>query len=222
MATKNQGLISPQQRRVPGTKLKQQVVLPSENQIQQTNNKVAFGTSDMNYMEINEIDLPDINNQLAVVEYVKDCTLFTNNSSCHNKKSTPAGHNLFTFDYLKVNDLIHFTSYKYTKRVIICMEKIILNRLEWYLTVPTTYMFLVRFIKADKELEHMIYFYGELGLVEYKIIRYCPCMVAAAAVYAARCTLGFIAFGVSNHNGLVRIMLLIFFMKVLFCMLVYV
>jgi hypothetical protein len=35
------------------------------------------------------------------------------------------------------------------------MEKGILNKLEWYLTFPTPYMFLVRFLKAaisDKEV----------------------------------------------------------------------
>ena len=30
----------------------------------------------MNYMEIDEIDLPDLNNQLAVAEYVKDLYAF--------------------------------------------------------------------------------------------------------------------------------------------------
>ena len=60
---------------------------------------------------------------------------------------------------MQVNDLIQLTGYRYTKEVVICMEKMILNHLEWYLTVPTTYMFLVRFIKAakaDKEVPHEI------------------------------------------------------------------
>ncbi|XP_078161696.1 uncharacterized protein LOC144557030 isoform X3 [Carex rostrata] len=257
MVAKNQVLTSPQQRRIQGTKQKQQVVLPSKNKVHQTNNKVASGTCDMNYMEIDEIDLPDLNNQLAVAEYVKDLYAFYKEQQQHlcrptyymnrqpelNKDIrataiawlikmhhslrlwpetlylavhiidrylclavTPRSNLqlvvicslLIASKYeenkaLKVNYLIQLTGYKYHKEVIICMEKMILNHLEWYLTVPTTYMFLVRFMKAakaDEELEHMILFYGELGLVEYKMILFVPCMVAAAAVYAARCTLG--------------------------------
>ncbi|XP_078161695.1 uncharacterized protein LOC144557030 isoform X2 [Carex rostrata] len=256
MVAKNQVLTSPQQRRIQGTKQKQQVVLPSKNKVHQTNNKVASGTCDMNYMEIDEIDLPDLNNQLAVAEYVKDLyafykeqqhlcrpTYYMNRQPELNKDIrataiawlikmhhslrlwpetlylavhiidrylclavTPRSNLqlvvicslLIASKYeenkaLKVNYLIQLTGYKYHKEVIICMEKMILNHLEWYLTVPTTYMFLVRFMKAakaDEELEHMILFYGELGLVEYKMILFVPCMVAAAAVYAARCTLG--------------------------------
>ncbi|KAF3332344.1 G2/mitotic-specific cyclin S13-7-like isoform X1 [Carex littledalei] len=256
MAAKNQVPTSPQQRRIQGTEQKQQVILPSQNKVHQTNNKVASGTCGVNYMEIDEIDLPDLNNQLAVVEYVKELyafykeqqhlcrpTYYMNRQPELNKDIrataiawlvkmhyglrlwpetlylavhiidrylclavTPRSNLqlvvicslLIASKYeenkaLKVNDLLQLTGYRYTKEVVICMEKMILNRLEWYLTVPTTYMFLVRFIKAakaDKELENMIYFYGELGLVEYKMILFVPCMVAAAAVYAARCTLG--------------------------------
>lgn len=35
----------------------------------------------------------------------------------------------------------------------------------------------------------MIYFFAELGLMQYNLIQYCPSMVAASAVYAARRTL---------------------------------
>jgi hypothetical protein len=72
------------------------------------------------------------------------------------------------------------------------MEKIILGKLEWTLTVPTPYVLLARFIKAsipDQELESMVYFLAELGVMHYATIIYCPSMIAASAVYAARCTL---------------------------------
>ncbi|XP_020263345.1 cyclin-B1-1-like [Asparagus officinalis] len=72
------------------------------------------------------------------------------------------------------------------------MEKSILNKLEWSLTVPTPYVFLVRFIKdatCDKEMEHMVYFFVELGLIQYSMIIYSPSMVAASAISATRCTL---------------------------------
>lgn len=39
-------------------------------------------------------------------------------------------------------------------------------------------------------MEHMVFFYAELGLMQYSMmIAYCPSMIAAAAVYAAQCTL---------------------------------
>lgn len=34
-----------------------------------------------------------------------------------------------------------------------------------------------------------MYFLGELGMMHYASIMYCPSMIAASAVYAARCTL---------------------------------
>jgi G2/mitotic-specific cyclin-B, other len=58
-----------------------------------------------------------------------------------------------------VGDFIHIADNAYTREEILTMEKEILNKLEWYLTVPTVYMFLVRFVKAakaDKEVKHPI------------------------------------------------------------------
>lgn len=37
----------------------------------------------------------------------------------------------------------------YVEDQVLAMEKEILGKLEWYLTVPTPYMFLVRYIKAS-------------------------------------------------------------------------
>ncbi|XP_061364833.1 G2/mitotic-specific cyclin S13-7-like [Gastrolobium bilobum] len=94
----------------------------------------------------------------------------------------------------RVNDFISISDNAYTKNQIISMETEILEKLEWYLTVPTPYVFLVRLIRAsvppDQEMENMVFFLAELGLVHYQaIILYCPSLIAAAAVYAARCTL---------------------------------
>ncbi|KAF5821156.1 putative cyclin domain-containing protein [Helianthus annuus] len=95
----------------------------------------------------------------------------------------------------EVNDLVQISDRAYEHRHVLVMEKRILGRLEWNLTVPTPYVFLVRFIKAaatplDTNMENMVYFYAELGMMNYEVvIRFCPSMVAAAAVYAARATL---------------------------------
>ncbi|KAL5708497.1 G2/mitotic-specific cyclin S13-7 [Ranunculus cassubicifolius] len=92
----------------------------------------------------------------------------------------------------EVNDFVCISDRAYTRDQVLVMEKSILKKLEWSLTVPTPYVFLVRFIKAalpDQEMEHMVFFYAELGLMHYATIIYCPSMVSAAAVYAARCTM---------------------------------
>ena len=125
----------------------------------------------------------------------------------------------------EVNDFICISDRAYSREQVLAMEKEILNVLEWSLTVPTPYVFLVRFLKAamcDKEvkehqqhkflmfqicdmkhfyhthpsskffgiqMEHMVFFFAELGLMQYSLVRHRPSMVAASAVYAARCTL---------------------------------
>ncbi|KAL4612123.1 hypothetical protein ACB092_08G176100 [Castanea dentata] len=53
----------------------------------------------------------------------------------------------------QVNDFICLSDYAYTREQIPVMEKAILGKLEWYLTVPTAYVFLVRFIKASVSLD---------------------------------------------------------------------
>ncbi|XP_009601465.1 G2/mitotic-specific cyclin S13-7-like [Nicotiana tomentosiformis] len=95
----------------------------------------------------------------------------------------------------EVNDFIHISDNAYAREQILQMEKAILGKLEWYLTVPTPYVFLVRYIKAatpsdNQEMENMTFFFAELGLMNYKItISYRPSMLAASSVYAARSTL---------------------------------
>ena len=49
----------------------------------------------------------------------------------------------------EVNDFTKISDNAYTNQQVLVMEKKILSRLEWNLTVPTPYVFLVRFIKAS-------------------------------------------------------------------------
>ncbi|RZC71093.1 hypothetical protein C5167_034257 [Papaver somniferum] len=91
-----------------------------------------------------------------------------------------------------VNDLVCISERNYSKEHILGMEKSILAKLGWSLSGPTLYVFLVRFVKAamaDKEMENMAFFLTELGLLHYGMLKFCPSMLAASAVYAARCTL---------------------------------
>ncbi|KAL1803154.1 hypothetical protein ACET3Z_031801 [Daucus carota] len=94
----------------------------------------------------------------------------------------------------EVNDFIAISDNAYNREQVLLMEKSILEKLEWYLTVPTPYVFLVRYIKSsvpsDPEMENMTFFLAELGLTHYTtVVTYCPSVIAASAVYAARCTL---------------------------------
>ncbi|AEE31715.1 CYCLIN B1;5 [Arabidopsis thaliana] len=59
---------------------------------------------------------------------------------------------------LQVNDLVYVTDNAYSSRQILVMKKAILGNLEWYLTIPTQYVFLFCFIKAsisDPEVLHV-------------------------------------------------------------------
>ncbi|MCL7027316.1 hypothetical protein MKW94_017672 [Papaver nudicaule] len=88
-----------------------------------------------------------------------------------------------------VEEYVTVASGRYNREQILGMEKLLLEDLGWSLTVPTAYHFLVRFIKAagaDKEMENLVFFMAELGLMQYEITRYCPSMFAASAVYAAK------------------------------------
>ncbi|PWZ37795.1 Kinesin-like protein KIN-7L [Zea mays] len=85
----------------------------------------------------------------------------------------------------------------YSREQILSMEKGILNRLEWDLTVPIVYMFFVHFLKVatlgnkvEKEMEDMAFFFAELALMQYGygLVTRLPSLVAASAVYAVRLT----------------------------------
>ncbi|KAL1544001.1 G2/mitotic-specific cyclin S13-7-like isoform X2 [Salvia divinorum] len=94
----------------------------------------------------------------------------------------------------EVSDFIAISDNAYVREQVLIMEKVVLGKLGWYLTVPTPYVFLVRYIKAsvpaDKEMENMTFFYAELGLMGYTtIIEHSSSKIAASAVYAARCAL---------------------------------
>ncbi|KAL1298400.1 hypothetical protein HN51_042773 [Arachis hypogaea] len=93
----------------------------------------------------------------------------------------------------KVKVFAKLTDDAYTNQQILDMENAILEKLEWYLTVPTPYMFLDRFIRVpeqpDVELKNMVFFLAELGLMHYQIVLHCPSLIAAATVFAARYTL---------------------------------
>ncbi|KAK1423519.1 hypothetical protein QVD17_18823 [Tagetes erecta] len=91
-----------------------------------------------------------------------------------------------------VADLIFISDKAYSRSEILEMEKLMLNTLEFNISVPTPYVFLKRYLKAaesDSKLEHISFFLMELCLVEYESVKFAPSFLAAASVYTAQCSL---------------------------------
>ncbi|KAI4368295.1 hypothetical protein MLD38_016869 [Melastoma candidum] len=96
------------------------------------------------------------------------------------------------FWHPRINDLISISAESYTRRQLLSMEKSMLKELKFRLNVPTSYVFMLRFLKAaraDKTLEHLSFYLVELCLVEYEALEFKPSLLCASAIYVARCTL---------------------------------
>ncbi|KAJ4835846.1 Cyclin-B2-4 [Turnera subulata] len=90
-----------------------------------------------------------------------------------------------------VEDLIVISDKAYCRKEVLDMEKLMVNTLQFNLSVPTPYVFMRRFLKAaqsDKKLELLSFFMVELCLVEYDMLRFPASLLAAAAIYTAQCT----------------------------------
>ncbi|KAL2988361.1 hypothetical protein AAZX31_11G082700 [Glycine max] len=91
-----------------------------------------------------------------------------------------------------VGDLILISDKAYTRKEVLEMEKLMVNTLQFNMSVPTAYVFMKRFLKAaqaDRKLELLAFFLVELSLVEYEMLKFPPSLLAAAAVYTAQCTI---------------------------------
>ncbi|KAL6543448.1 G2/mitotic-specific cyclin-1 [Orobanche hederae] len=90
-----------------------------------------------------------------------------------------------------VDDLVFISDKAYTRKEVLEMESLMLNTLQFNMSVPTPYVFMRRFLKAaqsDKKLELLSFFLIELCLVEYEMLKYPPSLLAAAAIYTAQST----------------------------------
>ncbi|XAR73691.1 hypothetical protein NMG60_11007754 [Bertholletia excelsa] len=91
-----------------------------------------------------------------------------------------------------VDDLVFISDKAYTSKEVLEMEKLMLNSLQFNMSVPTPYVFITRYLKAaqsDKKLKLVAFFLIELCLVESEMLKFPPSLLAAAAVYTAHCTL---------------------------------
>ncbi|XP_051123489.1 G2/mitotic-specific cyclin-2-like isoform X1 [Andrographis paniculata] len=90
-----------------------------------------------------------------------------------------------------VEDLILITDRAYCRQEVLQMEKLMVNTLQFNMSVPTPYVFMRRFLKAaqcDKEVEMVAFFLMELSLVEYEMVKFQPSVLAAAAIFAGQCS----------------------------------
>ncbi|KAL1569783.1 G2/mitotic-specific cyclin-1 [Salvia divinorum] len=91
-----------------------------------------------------------------------------------------------------VDDLVFISDKAYTRKEVLEMERLMLNTLQFNMSVPTPYVFMRRFLKAaqsDKKLEQLSFFLIELCQVEYEMLKYPPSFLVAAAIYTAQSTL---------------------------------
>lgn len=97
------------------------------------------------------------------------------------------------FWHPRVKDLISISAESYSREQMLQMEALILKKLKFRLNVPTTYVFMLRFLKAaqstNTQLEHLSFYLIELALVEYEALSFRPSLLCASALYVARCTL---------------------------------
>ncbi|OMO81660.1 hypothetical protein CCACVL1_12322 [Corchorus capsularis] len=96
-----------------------------------------------------------------------------------------------------VADLVSISDYAFVEEQILAMEKAILEKLVWYLTVPTP---------CVPYSIHQGYGFTfiRFGAHYITVVQYSPSLLAAAAVYAARCTLNRTPFWTAtlkHHTG---------------------
>jgi cyclin A len=87
-----------------------------------------------------------------------------------------------------MNDFCYITDNTYDREDLISMERRVLSVLDFELSVPTTWMFLMRFLRvgeADRSTEYMGMYLAELSLLEYNLLQHLPSQVAASAVLLA-------------------------------------
>ncbi|KAG0497760.1 hypothetical protein HPP92_002451 [Vanilla planifolia] len=91
-----------------------------------------------------------------------------------------------------VEDLILISDRAYTRVEVLQMERLMVNTLQFNLSVPTPYVFMRRFLKtaqSDRKLELLSSYIIELSLIEYEMLKFRPSVLAASAVYTAQCCL---------------------------------
>lgn len=86
----------------------------------------------------------------------------------------------------EVRDFVYITDKAYTKEEILKMEHLILAKLQFNITNSSSYRLLERYtklVRADDIVLNLSRYLIELPLIEYKMLKYQPSMISAAAIY---------------------------------------
>lgn len=88
----------------------------------------------------------------------------------------------------EVRDCCYICDHAYTRQEILDMEANILKVLEYRISVPTAYPFMLRFLhltKASMAARHAAFYYLDRMLQEYSFLRHRPSLVACACISLA-------------------------------------
>lgn len=87
----------------------------------------------------------------------------------------------------EVRDFVYITDKAYTKEEILAMEYKMLTTMNFNITTPSSYRFLERIYKlcpeADERVFNLSRYLIELSLVEYRMLKHHPSMLASAALF---------------------------------------
>ena len=92
----------------------------------------------------------------------------------------------------EIKDFVLITDSAYTAEQVIAMENRVLRTLDFNLTAPSAFRFLQRYARiceCDEHSFNLARYLIELGLVEYKLLKYKPSNIAASAIYLTQKTL---------------------------------
>lgn len=88
----------------------------------------------------------------------------------------------------EVKDCVYITDHAYERQEVLAMETSILTTLEYKVSIPTGYHFLIRYlncIQASERTRNLASYYAERNLQESDMLLVRPHKFAAASVYAA-------------------------------------
>ena len=86
----------------------------------------------------------------------------------------------------EMKDYIYMTDNSYTKKQMLQMENDILKTIEFNITIPTPLRFvelLQQFLNLNTQNVYMCQYLIELAVMNYKMIKYSPLLIATCAVY---------------------------------------
>eukprot|EP01084_Bolivina_argentea_P005776 10909_1 len=89
----------------------------------------------------------------------------------------------------EIRDLVYITDRAYTKEQILQKEKDILVALKFRISMPTTYCFILRYLKAahaDKRIVQLSCYVAERMLQEQPMLSFLPSIIACSCIWVAR------------------------------------